>query len=215
MPITLPDGKRSYYAINKKGSVYMNFDPNHLEVKVECGVNFAMQKEISLQSVIAMSQANQGFGQFFAEEGLPFILDNLDIRGIDQLKEKASGWMQKQKQMQAQQQQMQMQQQQQESQMQAMQQKMQMAAMQKDLQSPTEGQVGMMMVQQKAQIDAANVAIKQRDSDTKFLETISKIRNADVEHQLKAAEIHAESERTAVDSAIKIGAHINDTLDRR
>jgi hypothetical protein len=208
LPILLPDGKRSYKEINKKGSLYMNFDPNHLEVKVSTGVNFAMQKEIALQTIIAMSQANQGFAQFFNEEGLPVILDNLDIRGIDQLKEKANSWMQKQKQQQAQQIQMQ----QQQSQMQAQQQAMQMAQMQKELQSPSQTQVEQMFIQQKAQVDSANIAIKAKDSETKFLETLSKIRNADMDGELKAAKLEAENERSAVESLLEISEHINRTI---
>lgn len=211
LPTLSSDGKKTFKEINQPGSIYMNYDPNHLEVKVEAGVNFAMQKEIALQTVIAMSQANEGFAKFFNDEGLSVILDNIDIRGIDQLKEKASEWMQQQKQMQ--QQQMKMAQQQQ--QMVSQEQQMKMAAMQKEIQSPTEGQVGMMMVQQKSQTDAANLSIKARDSETKFLETISKIRNADVQNELKAAEINAEQERTQVESALKISQHINETLNHQ
>ncbi len=65
LPVLLPDGKREYFEINKKGSLYMNYDPNSLQVKVEMGVNFAMQKEIALQTIIALSQASPTFAQFF------------------------------------------------------------------------------------------------------------------------------------------------------
>lgn len=209
LPILLPNGKRSYMEINKKGSLYMNFDPNSLQVKVETGVNFAMQKEIALQTIIAMSNANQGFAQFFNEEGLPTLLENIEIRGIDELKAKAEAWMQKQKQMQQQQQQMA----QQQAQMQAQQQAMSMAQMQKEVQSPSQTQVETMFIQQKAQNDAANVAIKARDSETKFLETISKIRNADIQNELKAAQIESENSRTAVESVINLSQHISDKMN--
>lgn len=206
LPILLPDGKRAYKEINKKGSLYMNFDPNHLQVKVETGVNFAMQKEIALQTIISMSQANQGFAQFFNEEGLPTLLDNIDIRGIDQLKEKANEWMQKQKQNQQQQ----MQQQQQQMQLQSQEQQMQMASMKKELESPAQTQVETMFIQQKSQNDAANIAIKAQDSETKRLETLAKIQNANVDAELKAAELQAENERSAVESVLKISNHINE-----
>jgi hypothetical protein len=85
--------------------------------------------------------------------------------------------------------------------------------MQKEVQSPTDQQVGMMAIQQKVKVDDANLAIKERDSETKFLEVMSKIRNADVEAELRFAEVDAENERTAVESAIKIGDHINNTLE--
>ena len=210
LPVLLPNGKREYVEINKKGSLYMNYDPAHLQVKVDTGVNFAMQKEIALQTVISMSQANQGFAQFFNEEGLPTLLDNIEIRGIDELKEKAGRWMEKQKQMQA----MQMEENQKQMKMQSQQSAMQMQAMQKELQSPTEQQVNVMAIEQQVKIDDANLAIKARDSETKFLETMSKIRNADIEAELKAAEIDAENERTAVESAIKVGEHISNMLEK-
>lgn len=206
LPVLLPNGKRDYVEINKKGSLYMNYDPNNLQVKVETGVNFAMQKEIALQTVIAMSQANQGFAEFFNEEGLPTLLDNIDMRGIDELKEKAAAWQQKRQQ----QQEIAMQQQQAQLQAQQRQEAIAMMQAQKQLQSPTAEQVGMMMVEQKAKLDSATVAIKEQDAETKFLEVMSKIRNQDVETELKAAEIEAEQARTAVDAAINVSKHISE-----
>jgi 5'-3' exonuclease len=208
LPVLKPNGERSFVEINKKGALYMNYDPNSLQVKVETGVNFAMQKEMALQTVIAMSQANKGFADFFNEEGLPTLLDNIEMRGIDDLKQKATQWMAKQKQMQM----MAMQQQQSQMQMEAKKQAMEMMAMQKDVQSPSEGQVAMMAIEQKAQNDAANLELKERDSQTKYLETISKIRNADVQNELKAAELDAENTRSAVEAAINISSHIQERL---
>lgn len=210
LPILLPDGKRSFYDVNQKGSLYMNYDPNSLQIKVETGVNFSMQKEIALQTIISLCQASPGFAQFFNDEGLPVLLDNLDIRGIDQLKEKANGWMERQKQMQD----AQSQQQQQQLQQQAQEQAMNMQLLQKQVQSPSQTEVETMFIQQKAQNDTANTAIKARDSETKFIETISKIRNADVGNELKAAEIEAENQRTAVESALKVSETINKRLQR-
>lgn len=221
LPIILPNGKKSFYEINQKGSLYMNFDPSTLQVKVEAGVNYAIQKELSLKTVTSLCQTNQAFAQFFNEEGLPILLDNIEIRGIDQLKAKADEWMKKQKETQQQQQQMeqqqqvqQMQQQAQEAQMQQQEQQMKLAMMQKDLQSPSEGQIGAMLVQQKAQNDAANTAIKARDSETKYIETLSKVQTAGIDQQLKAAQITAEHERTAVDSAIKLSQHITEVTNK-
>jgi multidrug efflux pump subunit AcrA (membrane-fusion protein) len=169
-----------------------------------------------------MSQANQGFAQFFNEEGLPTILDNLDMRGIDDLKERANVWMQKQKQIQAQQmqqQQMQQQQQQEQAQQQAQSQQrqdmLQSALIQKQLQSPSDAEIAVMAIQEKAKVDDANLAIKARDSETKFIETISKIRNSHVDNELKAAELDAENTRSSVEAAIKLGNHITENIERR
>jgi hypothetical protein len=221
IPVLMPDGKRSHVKINTEDSMMMDFDPNHIEIQVEAGVNFAMQKEIALQTLTALQQSNPGFAQFMAEEGLPVILDNIEIRGIDQIKEKANAWSQRQKTQQAQQMQMaqqqqqsQMQQQQQEAQIQMKKQQMEMAMMQKEIQSPSQTQIEQMFIQQKSQTDAANLAIKAQDSETKFLETLSKIKNADIENELKASEIQAEKERTAVDSAINLSKHLIETIEK-
>jgi len=209
LPILLPNGKRSYMEINKKGSLYMNYDPNNLQVKVETGVNFAMQKEIALQTVVSMSQANQGFAEFFNEEGLPTLLDNIEMRGIDELKEKANAWMERKKKQQA----MAQEAQQQQLQIQSQQESMKMAALQKEIQAPSEAEIAMMMIEEKTKNDAANTAIKERDSETKFLETISKIRNADVQTELEAAKIDAENTRSAVDAAVQLGNHFNERFN--
>ena len=207
LPVLLPNGKREYFEINKKGSLYMNFDSNHLQVKVEMGVNFAMQKEIALQTVISLSQASQSFAQFFNQYGLPILLDNIDIRGIEDLKEKAQEF---QKQLQQQQQAAQ-QQQMQQMQMQAQQQAMSMQQAQKELQSPTQEQIEVMAISERAKIDAATLSLKERDSETKFLEVMSKIRNADVENEVRLAEVDAENTRSAIESAVHISKHIHET----
>lgn len=211
LPILLPNGKRKFMEINKKGSLFMNYDPNSLQVKVEMGVNFAMQKEIALQTVIAMSQANKGFAEFFNEKGLPVLLDNIEMRGIDELKEEANEWMKEQQEMKKSAQKQQMQQQQIESQVQ----EMKLAEMKKELQSPSDGQIAIMEIQQKSQDDSANLQLRQRDSDTKFIEVISKIRDSDVQNQLKAAEIDAENTRSSVESAVLVGRHMNEVLESR
>jgi hypothetical protein len=209
LPILLPNGKRDYMEINKKGSVYMNFDSNSLQVKVEAGVNFSMQKEIALQTVMGLSQSSKVFGDFFGDEGLPTILDNLEMRGIDELKEKAATWQQRREQ----QQQMAMQQQQAQSQQQQQQIAMSMADAQKKLQSPTKEQIDLLSLQEKSKYDSASISIKEREAETKFLEVMSKIQNQDVESELKAAEIDAENTRSAVESMVNISSHIGKNLN--
>lgn len=203
LPVLRPNGKREYVMINKLNNIYMNYDSNMLQVKVETGVNFAMQKEIALQTVIGLSQANQGFADFFNTEGLPTLLDNIEIRGIEDLKVKAEEWMKQQQQ----QQQVQAQQQQQ-------QQQIEVAMAQKELQSPTRAEVDMMEMQERVKTDNANTAIKAQNAESQFLETLSKIRTARIDNELRAAEIEAENTRSQVEAAIKLGDRINDTLQR-
>jgi len=217
LPIMLPDGKRSHIEINKKGSIYMNYDPNTLEVKVEAGVNFAMQKEIALNTITSLMNASPIFGQFMNEHGLQILLDNIEIRGIEGLKEKAAEF--EQELMQQRQQQAQQQAQQSEAQIQQMQQQAQidqkrveieMAQAERALQAPSIEQLGLMSIQEKSRVDAANISLKERDSETKFMETIAKIRMQGLELDQKAAQQDAETSREIIGNLVKMA----DTFER-
>jgi hypothetical protein len=93
LPIVMPDGKRSYVPINQPGGVSINYSHNALQVHVEAGVNFAIQKSRALSQIIMLCQASQLFAQFINQMGLEVLLDNLEIRGIDQLKQLAQQFM--------------------------------------------------------------------------------------------------------------------------
>lgn len=205
LPVKTPDGKRSFVYINDnpKNSIYMNYDPDTLQVKVEAGVNFSMQKEMALQTIVNLSQASPSFAQFFNEEGLPILLDNIDIRGVDQLKQKANAWMQKQSQAAQQQQQMAQQQQQMEMQQQAM----NMAMMQKEAQAPAQTVVEMQAVEQNTAIEQARISVKAQEAETKLIEVIAKIDNEKAKSELNAAKVTAEQTRSAIDAAINISKH--------
>jgi Phage P22-like portal protein len=94
LPITLPDGKRDYALINQQGGITLKYRTEQLEVCISAGVNFAIQKSRALQQIIALMQASPLFAQFINTEGLPILLDNLEIRGIDQLKAQAENFTQ-------------------------------------------------------------------------------------------------------------------------
>lgn len=217
LPVVLPDGSRDYAAINKQGGLYMNYDPKSLQVKVEAGVNFQIQKEIALQTIVNLMQASPIFAQFMNEEGLGVLLDNIDIRGIDSLKLKVKNFEENvaaQKQMAMQQQQLQMATEAQKAQA-------QFTIMQKEADSPTQGQLGAAALelqaqrdQEKAAVEAANTGIKKQDADTKFIETLAKVQNMNVENELKAAEVNAENTRSAVDAAISLSKHVGEQVTK-
>lgn len=214
LPILKPDGKREFVQINKPGSISMDYDANFMQAEVEIGVNFAMQKEIALNTIVALSQAMPNFAQFFGQKGLHTLLDNIDIRGIDDLKEKAMEYEKEQAAMQQQAQQAQQQQLQQQAQQIGMQNAIQLAQAQKELASPTTNQIAQQMVEEKAKVDAANIAIKQRDSENKFFEIMAKVRNDRVATELKRIQIDAENTRSAVDAVINLSQKIAPPPDR-
>ena len=206
LPILLPNGKREYMEVNKKGSIYMNYDPNSLQVKVEMGVNFAMQKEIALQTIVGLMKTSELFGQFMNRYGLPVLLDNIEIRGVDDLKQKAQEFEKELEQKS----QMAMKMQQKQMQIQDAQTQMSLAGMQKELQAPSRGQIDLMKLQQQASVDAADISIKEQAAEMDFIELLSKIRSEDVDKELKAAQVEAENTRSTVDLVVNLSSHLHE-----
>lgn len=97
-PRTIPvmgiDGKADYIKINQRNGVDIFYDTNVLNVKVEAGVSFQIQKSRALQQLMGLMGTSQTFDRFMNEKGLPVLLDNIEIRGIDQLKLMVDDWLQ-------------------------------------------------------------------------------------------------------------------------
>jgi hypothetical protein len=204
LPIVHPDGKRSYQTINVQGNPFMDYDPLSLEVKVEAGVNFAVQKQISLETIIQLMQTSESFAAFINTKGLGILLDNIEIRGIQGLRQAAADFMKETQQKQAQMEQM--------AQQQAGQQidPKQVMAMQ--------AQAEMMKVKQKdeasqrqAQVDLIKIstddAVKNKQADIDMLKVMSEIQGAGVDQALKQEKVDAENARTAVSMAVDVSKH--------
>lgn len=204
LPIVHPDGKRSYQVINKVGNPYMNYDPMSLEVKVEPGVNFAVQKQISLETIIQLMQTSEAFASFINTKGLGILLDNIEIRGIDGLRQAAAQFMQETAQKQAQMEQMAAQQAQQQldpKQVLAMQAQAEMAKVEQKREARAqETQVQLTKI-------AADDAVKNKQADIDYLKVLAEIEGAEVDQALKQEKLDAENARTAVDMAVNVSKH--------
>lgn len=111
IPVMDKNGERNFAQINQNpDQPDLQWENNMLNIRVEAGANFKVQKQMALEQIIALSGANQRVGEFFATKGLPFVFDNMTMRSADQIKEAAKEWMEEQKKMQEQQMQMQQQQ---------------------------------------------------------------------------------------------------------
>jgi hypothetical protein len=213
VPILKPDGTRDYETINQKNSLYFKYDPKTLQVKVDTGVNFAVQKEMALKTIREMMATSEIFAQFINVKGLNVILDNIDIRGIEDLKLKAKEFekeieQQQQQQQQAQQQGMQMQQ---EAVMAELQKKKAEAAKEmREAQAPVDGELKAAELQRKAQVDEANLALKQEENEFKFLDILSGIKQEEAQLEIQQAKIDAENARTSVEAAVSVSSHIHD-----
>lgn len=96
IPIMMENGHKGFMRINDpqdEQSLDLFYDENALNVKVEAGVNFRVQKTQALQQIISLMNASPGFAEFINDVGLEVLMDNIEIRGIDQIKEMATQWM--------------------------------------------------------------------------------------------------------------------------
>jgi len=89
LPITMKDGRKSYVQVNNKNSktpIMLNYKPSDLKVNIKAGMNYEIQKNQSLNMLMQMAEALPGLAQIINGPGLGIVVDNLNIRGTDQLK---------------------------------------------------------------------------------------------------------------------------------
>lgn len=209
IPVVDEDGHRTYREINKPGQLYMNYDENALNVKVEAGINFTIQKARTLNQIVALSQSMPIFGQFINTQGLKVLIDNLEIQGQEKLKELADEFMQQM----------------------AKQQEQQARAQEEAMKNNPQ-----VMKQQneriKIQLDAAKdmaenklkgaqFGLDMRKTDNEFLRIIQEMHNARAKQKAESEKAHAEEVRAYADMghqhrmdhmthALEISKHIHE-----
>lgn len=102
LPVIDKQGKRSYTSVNTEGGLTLNYDASKLHVRVEAGVNFHVQQQQALQQMVALMNADPVFANFINTACLDVLLDNIDMRGGDIIKQRAPQYMQMMQQQQAQ-----------------------------------------------------------------------------------------------------------------
>lgn len=70
-----------------ENAIMFNYDPRDIAVKIEPGVNSQVQKQVAVEQLTRMMEASPTFAEFMNRQGLPTLLDNLDIHGSEGLKE--------------------------------------------------------------------------------------------------------------------------------
>lgn len=205
VPVATREGQKGYVVVNKEGEPSLEYDSNALHVKVEAGVSFAIQKSRALQQIVALMQASPIFGQFMNQDGLEVLVDNLEIRGVDQLKSMAKGFMDKMKKQQQMQQQMAMQQQQNNPQVMRMQ--LEKAKLAQNAQQ----------AQIENQLKAAELANDKETNDTDRLRILATLENDQQQRLIQKEEIQTRKTAQAVDLAVKAAdmshRHVKDVVE--
>lgn len=94
LPITDEEGHKSYVKVNQQEGMPLDYDANALNVVVKAGASFTVQKTRTLMMVKELSGMSPLFAEMVSTKGLNFILDNMEGRGIEQLKQMADQWVQ-------------------------------------------------------------------------------------------------------------------------
>ena len=195
LPVVLPNGEREYVEVNSKGGTQLKYNSYELGVKVEAGVNFSIQKNRALNQIISMSSASPLFAEFINTKGLSVLVDNMEIRGIDQLKNMAKEFdedISKRKQM--------------EEQAQQQQQQIMLNNNPQMLNAQTKRAEVMSDIQNtifEQKVKAAELEIDKQMADLEMLKTSSQISDKDMKASLERERLSAENARTASDFAIK------------
>lgn len=207
IPVVNKKGKKSYQTVNAEGAPSIDYTQGALQVEIEPGVSFQVQKTQAMEQIVALMQASPQFAEFMnSEEGLPVLLKNLTIHGSDELQEMVPQWMQKKAQQQQQAQQMQMQMMQQDPRM--IQAKASTVKAQADIMKVQMDGQQMAQEQQQQQFEnqlaIAELAIKQENAQN---ETILARHQASLEETQQAVQLdkaQAEVISHSLDAAAKI-----------
>lgn len=205
IPIKHPNGKRDYQVINdatNEDSIFANYDPNDLEIRIEAGINTNMQKMESLNTIIKMSAASEVFGKFINTMGLPIIVENLDIRGSDKLRDMAEQFLAKEAEA--------------AKAKEGEKDPMQLAAEAEIAKAQAE----MAAVEQRReaaegelQIKAGQLANEKQKTDVLFAKLMADIQDKEMKHAIEQERISSEDARKAVEIAIDVAKHHHETRD--
>ena len=97
IPIKKANGLRDYKVINdptSPDSINLTYDSSELQIKIEAGVNSSMQKKYALDQLARVAESFPGVGEMINSVGMDIVVDNLDIQGAEELKQRTAQYMQ-------------------------------------------------------------------------------------------------------------------------
>ena len=193
IPIKDFSGNKQYQEINGDSPFQMNYQPQELEVNIEAGVNFEIQKARSYARFIDLMKNFPIFEQFILEPNvMESILDNIDFIGIDYIKEAVPKFIEQQKMSQQMSQQMA-----QVNNPYAIKQK-ELQLKQAELQQKSQNDIA------SNQLEAARINVLQEQAATDRIDSLAKIGQVSDLNTLQADKIQAEKARTAVEAATNL-----------
>ncbi len=186
IPIVDKSGKRKYQDVNSPNSPSLEYGSDAIEIKVTAGVNFEIQRQQALDTLQGLMKTAPAFAQIIGNtpEGCEMILSNIDIRGVDALKQMVPQFFQQQAQMAQQQQQIQMQ-------------------LNPMVIKKQENEIKSQKNQMEFEIEKARLNVEEQEADTDRILALNEIGDKADKNQLQQMKIQAEQARTVVDAMHK------------
>jgi len=203
MPLIDEQGHKGFIKLNQQDGMKLFYDSNALNVVVKAGASFQVQKSRTIMMVKEMMGMSQVFAQFIAEKGLNFVLDNMEGKGIEQLKTMVDGWLkemeqQKQMAMQAQQQEMQ-------NNPVAMRNQIEMAKLQHEKEKDDrQFQIDMMKLEQEERKVMADVQISHDENAVALVKAQTERFAKSVDLKIKEHDMHHRHHRERIETAHRI-----------
>lgn len=97
IPVLDKTGDSFFVSINQDKKTKLYYDPSKLRVKVNASTSFGVQKSKALQQITALSSSNPFFAELFGKDAPDIVVDNIDCRGQDMIKERTIEKMKKMK----------------------------------------------------------------------------------------------------------------------
>lgn len=81
------EGDQEAESEEMEDAIMFNYEPKELNVRVKPGINARIQKHVSFELLTKAMSVSPTLAEFFNRQGLPVILESLDLPGIEGLKE--------------------------------------------------------------------------------------------------------------------------------
>lgn len=199
LPILDEEGRRHFVKINQEKGMPMDFDTNVLNVSVKAGASFQVQKSRTIMMVKEIMGMSPLFAQFMAEKGLNFILDNMDGKGIEELKSLTGEWVQQYQQEKAQAQQAAQQN------PATMKVQMDMAKMQQQQQkNQTDYQLEMAKLQQNEQKVMADLQLGKESANVQLVKALTERFSKQVDLELKRHDMRHRHMKESIETHHKV-----------
>lgn len=86
IPIKTPEGETKYLRINEQGTRTLSYKPKDLNVSITAGSNFELQRQQAIETIMTLAKTSPTFqGMLEQGGGLSVLMENIEIRGGDQL----------------------------------------------------------------------------------------------------------------------------------